>query len=157
MAPPKILAALGDDFKLRSRPEVDDDARAAIFLECGNGVTQPVRTELGGIVDQDGHACLDAGFDEHRLDVEVGFAHEAQRGVNGRDDRGDDDVLDLGGVDAFHVEEIDEERAVLVHGLRAMGGEAPVGGQLGGIAVEPVEAELGVGVADIEGEQHGLL
>jgi hypothetical protein len=31
-----------------------------------------------------------------------------------------------------------------------MGGEAPVGGQLGGLGVKPVEAKFGVGVADIE-------
>jgi hypothetical protein len=37
-----------------------------------------------------------------------------------------------------------------------MGGEAPVGGQLVGLGVEPVEAEFGVGVADIKREKHGV-
>jgi hypothetical protein len=31
-----------------------------------------------------------------------------------------------------------------------MGGESPVGGQRRGLGVKPEEAELGVGVADIE-------
>jgi len=77
--------------------------------------------KLGGIVDQDGHAGLDTGLHEERVNVEVGFAHLAQRGFDGRHHRGDDDVLYLGGVDALHVEEIDEERAVLVYGLGAVG------------------------------------
>ena len=94
------------------------------------------------------------GSTNMRLDVEVGFADLAQRGVDGRHDGGDDDVRDLAGRHAVHLEEIDEEDAVLVDGLRAMRGDAPVRGEFGLFAVELVEAERRIGVADIESEQH---
>jgi len=67
------------------------------------------------------------------------------------------DVLHLGGIDALHVKEAEEQHAVLVHGLRAVGGETPVGRQSWRFGVEAIEAELGIGVADIEREKHGVL
>ena len=150
----EILAAGGDDFKLGRGAEVDHDARAAVFLICGDAVGNAIGAKLGGVVDQQLHAGLDAGLDEERLDVEVGFADLAQRGVDGRNDGGDDDVGDLARRHAVHLEKIDEEDAVLVDGLRAMRGDAPVRGELGLGAIELVEAEGRVGVADIESEQH---
>ena len=146
--------------------------RAAVALKGGNGVGEAVRAQFRGIVDQDGHAGFDAGFNEERIDVEAGFADLAQRGFDGRHDRGDDDVRDLAGLDAIHLEKVDEEHAVLVGGLLVMGGDTPVGdegGLFGGfrrlrcgrdarvVLVEAVEAELGVGVAYIESQQHGVL
>jgi len=105
-----------------------------------------------GLSTSTGMPVLMPGSTKKRLDVEVGLAHLAKRGVDGRDDRRDDDVLDLRGVDALHVEEIDEQRAVLVHGLCVVGGESPVGGQR--LRVETEETELGIGIADVECEKH---
>ena len=81
-------------------------------------------------------------------------------------------MADLVGVHAVHLEKIDEEDAVFVGGLVVVRGDAPVGGEFrlgdGGRLWFPgsrggelglgkaVEAEDGVGVADIEREQHGL-
>ncbi len=150
----EIFAARGDHFKFCGRAEVDHDAWAAVALEGGDAVGDAIGAKLGGIVDEHLHAGLDAWLDEHRLDVEVGFAHLAQRGVDGRHHRSDDDVRDLAGRHAVHLKEVHEEDAVLVDGLRAMRGDAPVRGELGLFAIELVEAESRVGVADIESEQH---
>ena len=94
------------------------------------------------------------GSTKQRLNVEVGFADLAQSGVDGRNNGGDDDVRDLAGRQAVHLEKVDEEDAVLVDGLRAVRGDAPVRGELGLFAVEVVEAQRRIGVADIESEQH---
>ncbi len=166
----EVFAACGDDVEGGRGAEVDHDARAAVALEGGDGIDEAISAQFGGIVDEDGHAGLDAGFDEEGLDAEVLFADLAQCAFDGRDDAGDDDVADLIGVHAVHLEKIDEEDAVLVGGLVVMGGDAPVGGEFGlgdggrlwlaGSSGElgfgqAVEAEYGVGVADVEREQHG--
>src|ERR1700678_1711841 len=74
----EILPAGGNDLKFRRRAEVDDDRRAPVFLEGGDGVAQPVCPQLSGVVDQNRHAGLDAWLDEQRIDVEVDFADLAQ-------------------------------------------------------------------------------
>jgi len=53
-----------------------------------------------------------------------------------------------------HLEEVDEENTVLVDGLRAMLGDAPMRGELRLFAIELVEAQRRIRVADIESEQH---
>ena len=63
----------------------------------------------------------------------------------------------LAGRHAVHLEEIHEEHAVLVGGLRAVRGDAPVRGQLGLLAVEPVEPQHRIRIADIDCKQHRLL
>ena len=67
----------------------------------------------------------------------------------------------LAGLDPIHLEEVDEQNAVFVGGLLVVRGHAPVGDEgrlLGGVlAIEAVEAELGVGVAYIESQQHSVL
>ena len=85
------------------------------------------------------------------------LADLAERGLDRGDDRRDDDVGDLAGGEAVHLKEVDEEDAVLVGGLVVVGGDAPVGGELGPGIIELVEAENRVGVADVECEQHGVL
>ena len=70
----EIFAFLGDDFEFGGGAEVDDDAGAAVALNGGNAVADAVGAELGGVVDEGGHAGLDAGLDEERVEIEVGFA-----------------------------------------------------------------------------------
>jgi len=127
----EVFAARGYDFKAGGGAEVDHDAGAAVALVGGDGVGEAIGAQFRGIVDQDGHAGFDAGFNEERIDVEAGFADLAQRGFDGRHDRGDDDVRDLAGLDAIHLEKVDEEHAVLVGGLLVMGGDTPVGDEGG--------------------------
>jgi hypothetical protein len=59
-------------------------------------------------------------------------------------------VRHLAGSHAVHLEEIDEEHAILVHGLGAVGGDAPVRGQFGLFTFQPVEAQHRIRIADIE-------
>ena len=60
--------------------------------------------------------------------MEVDFADLAQRTLDRRHHRGDDDVRDLAWGKTVHLEEIDEEDAVLISGLGAVSGDAPVRG-----------------------------
>ena len=149
-----ILAAPRDHFKLGGGAEVDHDARAAESLVRSDGVSETVCAEFGGIVDEHGHAGLDAGLDEHGFDFEIEFTDLAERGVDRRHNGSDDDVRDLLGGHAVHLKEIDEEDAVLIHGLGAMGGDAPMRGEFRLFSVEPEEAEDRVGISDIESKQH---
>src|ERR1019366_6236366 len=91
---------------------------------CGDAVDDAVGSDFGGIVDEDGHAGADAGFDEERLDVEVEFDGVAQGGIERRDDGGDGDAGDLGDVDGAEREEVAEEDADLADGGAAVGGDA---------------------------------
>jgi hypothetical protein len=60
----------------------------------------------------------------------------------------------LAGLMPFISKRLTKKHAVLVDGLRAVRGDAPVRGELRLFAVELVEAEGRIGVADIESEQH---
>jgi hypothetical protein len=57
--------------------------------------------------------------------------------------------MHLAGSETVHLEEIDEEYAVLVRGLAAVGGDAPVCCQLGPFPVELIEAEHRIRIAHI--------
>ena len=59
--------------------------------------------------------------------------------------------MSLARLQTVHLEEIDEEHAVLVGGLRAVSGDAPVRGQLRLLTVEPVEAQHRIRIAHIDG------
>ena len=124
-------------------------------VDGGDAVDDAVGAHFAGIVGEDGQASADAGLDEERLDFEVELAGAAQDRVERRDDGGDGDSGDLGGVDSAQGEELAVEDADLIDGGIAMRGDAPVGdeGRGGGIAGsgEAIEAENRVGVADIDG------
>ena len=130
-----------------------------IFEELvgGDAVDDAVGADLGGIVCEDGQAGADAGLDEDRLDAAVDLGGAAQGRVERRDDRGDDDAGDLRDVHRAQGEEIAEENAKLVDGGVAMSGDAPVGEQRGGSLRrgQAVETEDRIGVAYIDGEEHG--
>ena len=68
----------------------------------------------------------------------------------GRHDAREGDALDPRGLEAGGGEEVADEDAVLVRRLLAARGEPPVGLELGPV----VDAEDGVRVADVDGEQH---
>ena len=59
-------------------------------------------------------------------------------------------MVHLAGGEAVHLEKIDEEHAVLVRGLVAMGGNAPVRSQLGLLAIELVEAQHRIRISYID-------
>ncbi len=65
--------------------------------------------------------------------------------------RADDDAADVLGVEASaSVKRLRVRMLYLVHGLVARGGEPPIGDQRGAAK----DAQHGVGVADIDGQQH---
>ncbi len=111
-----------------------------------------------GVVGEDGQAGLDAGLDEEGLEVEVELADLAQDGIERRDDRGDDDAGDDGHLEVVEGEEVLEDDAALGGGLVDGRGDAPVGDELRRLRLggEVVEAEDRVGVADVDGEEHGF-
>jgi hypothetical protein len=135
-------------------------------LEGGDSVHQPVRAQIRGGILQDRHSGLDARLNKERLQVEVLLADLAECGVDGRHHRGNNDVRHLAGIEAVHLEEIDEEHAVFVGGLGAMGGDSPVRRQLRLLDIragrpcrrgprffrfQPVEAQHRIRIAHIDG------
>ena len=113
-----------------------------------------------GVVGEDGEAGADAGLDKEGALLEVLLADLAEDVVHGGDDRRDGDAGDGGEGVAVGFKETAEDDAELVRGAGAGGGDAPVGDG-GGVKVGggtgggTVEAEHGVGVADVDGEEHG--
>ncbi len=63
----QVLALGRDHVEGGRRAEVHHDARAAVALEGGDGVHQPVRAQLGGVVHQHRHSGLDARLHKQRL------------------------------------------------------------------------------------------
>ena len=139
-----VLALGGDHIEGRRGAEVDDDTWPAVALKGGDAFDEAIGAEFRGIVNQYGHAGLDAGLDEHGLDAEVVFADLAKDGFDRRHDGRDDDVRYLVRRFAVHLKEIDEEHAVLIDSLVAMGGDAPVSYERRFWAIEAEEREHGV-------------
>ena len=149
MAPP-MNSPLGDDVEGGGGAHVDDDGGSAVLVEGGDAVDDAVGADFGGIVGEDGEAGFDAGLDEEGLDLEENLADAAESRVEGRDDRGDGDAVDvIEGVTGGE-EEAAEGDADLVEGLVAGCGDAPVGDEFRGRA-EAVETEDRVSVACVDG------
>ena len=130
----QVLALRRDHFELGGRAKIHHDARPAIALVGGDAIGQPVRAKFGRVVDQHRHPRLDARLHKHRLQMKVCLAHLAQRGLHRRHHRRDNDVRYLARRQPVHLEQIDKEHAVLVHGLRAVSGHAPVRRQVASVA-----------------------
>src|SRR6185312_2499330 len=97
----------------------------------GDAVDDAVGADFRGVVDEDGDAGADAGFDEERLDAAVGLKRAAGRGVEGRDDGGDDDAGDVGEREGAKGEEVAEDDTDLVDSDGAGSGDTPVGEEFG--------------------------
>ena len=154
-----VFAARGDDVEGGGGAEVDDDDGGPSFfgdvfeeVEGGDAVDDAVCADFGGIVGADGETGAGAGLDEEGLDVEVELGGAAEDGIERRDDGGDGDAGDGGDIERAEAEEAAEEDAELVGGDVALGGDAPVGEELGGVGRgEAVETEDRVGVAYVDG------
>ncbi len=68
------FSPLGDHVEINGRSKIHDDTRAAILGKCRDAIGDAVCAYFLGIVDEDGHAGLDAGLDEQRLDVKIPLA-----------------------------------------------------------------------------------
>ena len=120
-------------------------------VESADGVGDPVCADLLGVVIENGHPGLDAGLEDHGVELEIALGHLPERRRQPGDDRGDGH--------AFHVpeqrhfpmsEEIVDQREMFVAGALVVGGDAPVVCQL----VILVEADDGLGVADVDDKEH---
>ena len=62
--PAQVLALGRDGVERRRRAEIEDDDRAAVFLEGGDRGRDPVGPDLEGVLVEDGHARLEARADD---------------------------------------------------------------------------------------------
>ena len=81
ITPPRYSPLADDHVEGSGRAEIDHDAGATVAREGRDAIDQAVSAQLGRIIDQDGHAGLDAGFHKHGLQVEVALAYLAQSGL----------------------------------------------------------------------------
>ena len=168
--PAEVLTRRRDGVEGGGRAEVDHHARAAEQVVGPDGVGDPVGTHLLRVVVEDGHPALHAGLQHHGGDVEPASHHLAEVGGDQRDRRGHGDAGDTRVVDVepVEVEQLGEEQGMLVG--RALGhrGQPPVVGQAGRLVPVPgpgggqglaevvgEEPDHGLGVSDIDGQQHG--
>ena len=146
--------ALGRDHVHTDRgTEVDDDGRGAELRVGREAVHDPVGADLLGVVDQQWDTGAHTGFDQDvRRRRPVLLEHDPHLVQHRRHRR------EPGGAgEPFGVvtdETLDGQRE-FVGGDLGFGADAPVLGDLRVIAGAGDQADDGVGVADVDGEQHG--
>ncbi len=159
----EVLALGRDRFERRRGAEVDDDRRAAVEVEGGDRVGDAVGADLLRVVVEDRHAGLHARLDDDRGEAEVALGHLAHRGGDARHRRAQRHAVDvLVEAEAVEAEELLHEQRELVRRALGRGRDAPVVEQVAlgarawrlGVVVEPVQPDDGLGVADVDGEQH---
>ena len=166
MAPPEVLAGGGDGLEGRRRPKVDDDGRPAVEVEGPDGVGDPVGTDLARVLVEHGHAGLHARLDDERLPVEVALREASERSGDPGDRRAQGHALHIGPpVEAVESQELLDHERVLVGGPFHVGRDppvveqrrvrqpAPVLSRCGVVTVDVVEADHGLGVADVDDQQ----
>lgn len=156
MTPCGVLPARGDRVEGGRRAEVDDDGGPPVELDRRHRVDDAVGADLLGVVHEDRDAGLDAGFHEDGGHVSVvapgDLAQLVQdRGDGGADRDAVDAVAEFVAEQRVHAHQALEEHGQFVGGAAGVGGDAPVLDDL--LPVE--QAEDGVRVAYVDGEQHG--
>ena len=147
-----VIAAAVDDGDRRRRAHINDDLRQGIIVDARHGVYDEVAAELGGVVDLNAQARLDAGADDERRNVQVFLNGGLHRAGHGRHDGRDDRAVDVCGVDAVHLKRGAQDRGVFQHGGRVDRRNA--------LAEEnrftAAAAEHNIGVSDVDGENHSV-
>src|SRR5512137_1887379 len=133
--------------------EVHHDERGAVERDARHAAHHAVRPDLARHVDVEPEVGGDPGLHGQRAHPEVPVAHPLERLLDRRDHVGDRHTGDVLLLDAAGGEQGLDEDAPLVGGLLAPRGEAPGRAQAPGV----VDAQRGVGVADVNDEQHGPL
>ena len=151
----------------RGGAEVDHDHRSAVEVDGGHRVGDPVGADLTRVVGEHRHPGLHAGLDHDRTEAEVALGHVAERGGGAGHDRRDRDAVDVVVErEAVEAQELLHHQRVLVRRPLRVGGDPPVVEQallaaagpgrdavpVGLLAEEPDD---GLGVADVDGQQHG--
>ena len=107
-----VIAAAVDDGDRRRRAHINDDLRQGIIVDARHGVYDEVAAELGGVVDLNAQARLDAEADDERRNVQVFLNGGLHRAGHGRHDGRDDRAVDVCGVDAVHLKRGAQDRGV---------------------------------------------
>ena len=131
-------------------PKSTDDAGLAEALVGGDRVDEAVGADLERVVDPDRHPGLHPGADRQALGLEVALGQLLELAAERRHDRGDADGVDVVEGHPAEREEAGDPLGQLVAGRARAGLEAPVLDQA--LALEG--AEVGLGVADVDREQH---
>ena len=140
-----VLTLGRDDVEVRRGAEVDHDHRSAVAVLRGDGVDDPVGTDLARVVVANRDARLDARPDHEDRCLGPPGGEALPLADEGRDGRPEADA-----VDPIEVEHAREQHPELVARPAALGREAPVLLELR-VAVEP---EDGLRVADVDREEH---
>src|SRR5450755_822007 len=149
-APTQVLPLGRHRIEGGGRPEIHHHQALVVLLECRDGIDDAVGPHLAGVVVEDGHPRLHARSDEQWTDAKIAFGHVLQGKLHRWDDAGDHQRPHQGWVDAGVRQRLAHPQAVLVRGAPGVGGQSPVVDE-----ARPVkDADYGVGVADVDGEQH---
>ena len=101
----EIVAFVIDHVEGGRRAEVDDDLRAAVFLESGDGVDEAVGPHLLRSVDENPNADVDVRrADDHGGTIGIPAEHPPQAEQGCRHDSGDDAVGDVAAPDVLQSE-----------------------------------------------------
>ena len=147
-----VVALAVDDGDRRRRAHIDDDLRQGVVVYARHGVDDEVAAELGGVVDLDAQARLDAGADDERRDVQVFLNGGLHRAGHRRHDGRNDRAVDVGGVDAVHLERGAQDRCVLQNGGGVDRRDALAEEDL----LAAAAAEHNIRISNINGENHNV-
>src|SRR5581483_878237 len=91
--------------------------------------------------------------------MEVALADTAQRRIQWRNDRGNNDAVNLLRLEPLHGEQVTKKHTVFVDGLRSKSRDPPIGNQLVVTSAGRFrkDAQDCVGVPDIEDKKHKWL
>ncbi len=157
----EVLPVARDGFERGGRPEVDHDGRPTEEVVGRNRIGDPVGADFLGIVIEDRDTGLDARLDDECVEPEVALRHRPEGPGDPGNRRTEAQAGDVAvPAEPMEPEELLDDQGVLVGRAFGVGGDPPVVEQTRvGCAVvalvltERVEADHGLGVADVDGEQ----
>ena len=146
-----VLAAPGDVVEGGRGAEIDHDRGAGVAVVGRYRVDDTVRAHLFGIFVQNRHPGLDSGTNDQRLALEVAMRQLFHRAVERRHHTRNRHALGTQRrLQPNALQKRSDHHPVLVSGAFGLGRKPPVMEQ----AVALVDADYGVGVADIYCYQH---
>ena len=152
----QVLALVRDDVEGGGGAEVDHDGGTAVQVVGAHRVGDAVGADLPGVVVEDRHAGLDPGAQHHGLDGQVALAHAPELVGDAGHPGGHGDAPHVAAdVQVPGLQELAQQQEQLVAGPLRVGGHAPVVEQLVAAVAGVVEADDGLGVADVDDQQHG--